>query len=112
MKTIASQPAPLASFDKIRRVSGFERIRSEYPAYLSDESKLTAGPIEELFFPANEGELAAVLPGLEPVLSAAVYRSRGLWSRLRILIGFWRCATIQVLPNGTSLANAPSACAV
>ena len=61
MVTVTSQPAPMASFDQIRRVSGFNRIQSEYPAYLSDESKLTAGRIEELFFPADEGELAALL---------------------------------------------------
>lgn len=58
---ISSQPAAPAEFARVRRVNGFDRIRAEYPAYLSDESKLTAGPFEDLFFPLDEGELAAVL---------------------------------------------------
>jgi D-lactate dehydrogenase (cytochrome) len=60
MHEITTQPAPLADYNKVRRVDGFERIRSEYPAYLTDESKLSPEPFEHLFFPLDESELAAV----------------------------------------------------
>ncbi len=42
-------------------IQGFETIQSEYPVYLSDESKLSPKPFDYLFFPKNEAELAAVL---------------------------------------------------
>jgi D-lactate dehydrogenase (cytochrome) len=58
---ITSQPTVPADYGRVRRVEGFERIRSEYPAYLSDESKLTVGRFDYLFFPENEAELAAVI---------------------------------------------------
>ncbi|MCK5118081.1 MAG: FAD-binding oxidoreductase, partial [Candidatus Latescibacteria bacterium] len=38
-----------------------ELISSEYPIYLTDESKLSPEPFDLLFFPADESELAAVL---------------------------------------------------
>jgi D-lactate dehydrogenase (cytochrome) len=60
MHEISTQLAALADFDKIRRVDGFERIRSEYPTYLTDESKLSPEPFDHLFFPLDEPELAAV----------------------------------------------------
>jgi len=61
MHEISTQLAAMADFDKIRRVDGFERIRSQYPIYLTDESKLSPEPFDHLFFPADESELAAVL---------------------------------------------------
>lgn len=45
-------------------VTGFERIQAEFPAYLSDESKLTSPGCETLYFPKSEEELAAVLRSL------------------------------------------------
>ncbi len=61
MHEITSQLVPLADFNKIRRVDGFEHIRTEYPIYLTDESKLSPEPFDYLFFPADEPELAAIL---------------------------------------------------
>jgi D-lactate dehydrogenase (cytochrome) len=61
MHEIYTQLAPLADYNKIRRVDGFERISKEYPIYLTDESKLSPEPFDHLFFPADEAELAAVL---------------------------------------------------
>jgi D-lactate dehydrogenase (cytochrome) len=61
MHEISTQLVPFADYKKIRRVDGFEHIRTEYPIYLTDESKLSPEPFELLFFPANEPELAAIL---------------------------------------------------
>jgi D-lactate dehydrogenase (cytochrome) len=61
MHEISTQLVPLADFNKIRRVDGFERISAEYPAYLTDESKLSPQPFDHLFFPLDEAELAAIL---------------------------------------------------
>jgi D-lactate dehydrogenase (cytochrome) len=61
MHEITSQLVPLADYKKIRRVDGFDRICNEYPIYLTDESKLSPGPFNYLFFPADEPELSAIL---------------------------------------------------
>ena len=61
MHEISTQLVPLADFNKIRRVEGFDRIRTEYPVYLTDESKLSPQPFDYLFFPLDEAELAAIL---------------------------------------------------
>ena len=61
MHAISTQLVPLADFNKIRCVEGFDRIRDEYPAYLTDESKLSPEPFDILFFPLDEAELAAIL---------------------------------------------------
>ena len=61
MHAISTQQVPLADFNKIRYVQGFERISAEYPAYLTDESKLSPEPFDFLFFPMDEAELAAIL---------------------------------------------------
>ncbi len=61
MHEISTQLAALADFKKIRRVDGFERISSEYPIYLTDESKLSPEPFDHLFFPVDEAELAVIL---------------------------------------------------
>jgi D-lactate dehydrogenase (cytochrome) len=58
---ISSRPAPLADFNKIRCVKGYDRICAEYPTYLTDESKLSPQPFDYLLFPMDEAELAAVL---------------------------------------------------
>ena len=60
MHEISTQLAPLADFNKIRRIEGFERISDEYPIYLTDESKLSPEPFDYLFFPMAEAELAAI----------------------------------------------------
>ena len=61
MHEISTQLVALTDYKKIRRVDGFELISSEYPIYLTDESKLSPEPFDLLFFPADESELAAVL---------------------------------------------------
>ncbi len=61
MHEISTQIVPFADFNKIRFVEGFDRIRTEYPAYLTDESKLSPQPFDYLFFPMDESELAAIL---------------------------------------------------
>ena len=60
MHEIHTQLAPLADYNKIRRIDGFDHISREYPTYLTDESKLSPEPFDHLFFPADEAELAAV----------------------------------------------------
>ena len=61
MHEISTQLVPFADFKKIRFVEGFDRISAEYPAYLTDESKLSPQPFDHLFFPMDEAELAAIL---------------------------------------------------
>lgn len=61
MHEITSQSIEPADFNSVRRVEGFQNIGSEYPAYLTDESKLSCRPFDYLFFPRSEPELAAVV---------------------------------------------------
>ena len=61
MHEISTQLVPFADFNKIRVIEGFDRIRTEYPAYLTDESKLSPEPFDYLFFPMDESELGAIL---------------------------------------------------
>lgn len=60
MHEISTQLVALADYEKIRRVEGYEQISSEYPTYLTDESKLSPEPFDYLFFPMDEAELAAI----------------------------------------------------
>ena len=60
MHKISTQLVPLADFNKIRCVEGYDRICEEYPTYLTDESKLSPQPFDYLFFPMDEAELAAI----------------------------------------------------
>ena len=64
MYEIQAKAAPPANLSQVRCIAGFDTIRAAYPDYLSDESGLTAAPFDYLFFPKNEGELAAVLRDL------------------------------------------------
>ena len=61
MHEISTRLVPFADFNKIRVIEGFYRIRTEYPAYLTDESKLSPEPFDYLFFPMDESELGAIL---------------------------------------------------
>lgn len=61
MHEITSHPAPPADFHQVKCIQGFAAIQAEYPTYLTDESKLSASPFENLFFPKDEGELAIVI---------------------------------------------------
>ena len=64
MHEIDCRPVEAVEFDSVRRVDGFENITVEYPAYLTDESKLSCRPFDHLFFPRSEAELAAVMKEL------------------------------------------------
>ena len=61
MHEISTKLTPMADFDNIRRIDGFEHIKNEYPTYLTDESKLSPEACDYLFFPMDESELAAIL---------------------------------------------------
>lgn len=61
MHEVKSQAVESVDFATVRRVDGFEAISAEFPAYLTDESKLSCKPFEHLFFPRTEAELSAVL---------------------------------------------------
>lgn len=61
MHEVTSRAVAPADFGVVRRVEGFAAIREEYPAYLTDESKVSCRPFDFLFFPRNEAELCAVL---------------------------------------------------
>jgi len=64
MHEITARKITPAAFESVRCIEGYDRIRREFPDYLSDESKLSAEPFDYLFFPADEAQLAAVLQGL------------------------------------------------
>ena len=64
MHEITSRTAVPADYQGVRRSEGFAQIKSEFPHYLSDESKLSAGTVDYLFFPANESELCAVVKAM------------------------------------------------
>ncbi|MFA5838133.1 MAG: FAD-binding oxidoreductase [Bellilinea sp.] len=64
MHEIQAKTAPLVNLSQVKCITGFDAIRATYPDYLTDESRLTAKPFDCLFFPKNEGELAAVLRDL------------------------------------------------
>ncbi len=61
MHEIVSKPAAYVDINQVKCIKGFEKIKTEYPVYLSDESKLSCKPFEYLFFPKSEAELAAVI---------------------------------------------------
>ncbi len=61
MHEIQSQAIPQVDFNTVKCVQGFNRIQMEYSAYLTDESRLSTGPFDFLFFPKTEAELAAVI---------------------------------------------------
>ena len=61
MHEITSESIESIDFDLVSRTEGFDRIAAEYPGHLTDESKLTMGPFDFLFFPKNEKELSAVI---------------------------------------------------
>jgi D-lactate dehydrogenase (cytochrome) len=61
MHEIYSHPASFVEFKSVKCVEGYERIKADYFAYLTDESKINSLPFDFLFFPKNEAELAAVI---------------------------------------------------
>lgn len=61
MHEIQAKPALEADFSAVKRIHGFDRIKSDYPDFLTDESRYSARPFDLLFFPKDEAELSAVL---------------------------------------------------
>lgn len=64
MYEITSTAVPSVEFGKIRCVQGIDRIRRDCPAYLGDESKLSAKPVDSLYFPASEAELCTLVKAM------------------------------------------------
>jgi D-lactate dehydrogenase (cytochrome) len=61
MHEIRCQPVEPVDFNTVRRVEGFQNIKAEFPAYLTDESKFSCQPFDHLFFPRSEAELSTVI---------------------------------------------------
>jgi len=57
---IIAEKLDVIPFDKIRSVKGEMIISESYPSYLVDESKISGGHAEWLFFPNDENEIAAI----------------------------------------------------
>ena len=64
MHTIISQPASRADFKTVKRIDGYEAIKTDYPIYLTDESKLVSTDANHLFIPRDEAELVAVIQAM------------------------------------------------
>lgn len=65
MHEIHSRTLAEVDLSQVSCISGIERIQADYPAYLSDESKLTSTGCDTLYLPKSEEELAAVLRFLD-----------------------------------------------
>ncbi len=61
MYEITSHPFETTPFESIKCIKGYENIKAEYSAYLTDESKISSSPFDYLFFPKSERELSTVL---------------------------------------------------
>ena len=64
MHIIFSQPASQAEFKTVKRIDGYEAIKTDYPIYLTDESKLVSTDANHLFIPRDEAELVAVIQAM------------------------------------------------
>jgi D-lactate dehydrogenase (cytochrome) len=64
MHEIYSLSTNVVSPDSVKCIQGYETIKAEYSAYLTDESKINSTPFDFLYFPKNEEELAAVVRDL------------------------------------------------
>ncbi|MFW9852299.1 MAG: FAD-binding oxidoreductase, partial [Candidatus Thorarchaeota archaeon] len=58
---ITAEKLELIPFENIRSVKGEMIISESYPSYLIDESKISGGYAEYLFFPNNESEIATII---------------------------------------------------
>ena len=64
MHTIISQPASRSRLQTVKRIDGYEAIKTDYPIYLTDESKLVSTDANHLFIPRDEAELVAVIQAM------------------------------------------------
>ena len=58
IKTLELNEVP---FEELRSIQGESIITESYPSYLIDESKISGGRAEWLFFPTNEREIATII---------------------------------------------------
>ncbi len=58
---IKAQELEEVPFEKIRSIQGEMIIAGSYPSYLVDESKISGGKAEWLFFPNNEREISTII---------------------------------------------------
>lgn len=61
MHEIFSKATADADIRLIKAISGFESIKTDFPDFLTDESRLSSPGFDLLFFPNNEAELSAIL---------------------------------------------------
>ena len=57
---ISTEKIEVAPFNEVKAVEGEMVISESYPSYLVDESKISGGNAEWLFFPKTENEIAAI----------------------------------------------------
>ncbi|MCG3225018.1 MAG: FAD-binding oxidoreductase, partial [Candidatus Heimdallarchaeota archaeon] len=58
---IVAEKVEFAPFDDIKSVKGDMIISESYPSYLVDESKISGGNAEWLFFPTTENEIVSII---------------------------------------------------
>ncbi|MCK4897021.1 MAG: FAD-binding protein, partial [Candidatus Heimdallarchaeota archaeon] len=58
---IVAEQIEFAPFDEIKSVKGDMSISESYPSYLVDESKISGGNAEWLFFPTTENEIVTII---------------------------------------------------
>ena len=58
---IVAEKIEIAPFDEIKSVKGEMIISESYPSYLVDESKISGGNAEWLFFPTTESEIVSII---------------------------------------------------
>ena len=61
MHEVTSKRLAPGNFEQVRCVAGYVAIKSDYPVFLTDESRLESDSAEWLFFPENESELTAII---------------------------------------------------
>lgn len=64
MHEITSHSPTAVPLDSVKCIRGYETIKAEYSAYLTDESKISSTAFDYLYFPKNEAELSAVIKDL------------------------------------------------
>ena len=62
---IVAEKIEVAPFDEIKSIKGDMIISESYPSYLVDESKISGGNAEWLFFPTTENEIVSIINKME-----------------------------------------------
>ncbi|MCG3220465.1 MAG: FAD-binding oxidoreductase [Candidatus Heimdallarchaeota archaeon] len=58
---IVANKVEASSFESIRSIRGDKKIAESYPGYLVDESKISGGHAQWLFFPTSEHEIVSII---------------------------------------------------